>query len=158
VAGTKALLVLQEAGTDHTVHEIPAEPGDVGYARAAAAALGVDEARVFKTLLALVDDSPVVAVVPASGQLSMKAIAAAAGGKRAEMAPPALAERLTGYVVGGISPLGQKKALPTFVDETAILFETIFVSAGRRGMDVELAPDDLVALTGGGYAAIATER
>jgi Cys-tRNA(Pro)/Cys-tRNA(Cys) deacylase len=159
VAATRALAALAEAGVTHTVHDIPAEPGDVGYARAAAAALGVDEERVFKTLVAMVDGfRAVVAVVPASGQLSLKAIAAAAGAKRAEMAQPALAERLTGYVVGGISPIGQKHQLPTFVDETAMLFDTIFVSAGRRGLDVELAPDDLLALTGGTYAAIATAR
>jgi len=158
VAGTQALRVLQSAGVAHTVHEIPSEPGDLGYARAAALALGVEEARVFKTLVALVDDEAVVAVVPSSGQLSLKAIAEAAGGKRAEMAPPALAERLTGCVVGGISPLGQKKPLRTFVDESAILFETVFVSAGRRGLDVSLAPDDLVAITGGEYADLAVER
>jgi Cys-tRNA(Pro)/Cys-tRNA(Cys) deacylase len=156
VAGTKALLALEAAGVAHRVHEIPAEPGDVGYARAAAAALGVDAAQVFKTLVALVDGEPVVAVVPASAQLSLKAIAAAAGGKRAEMAPPPVAERVTGYVVGGISPIGQKRLLPTFVDESAILFDTVFVSGGRRGMDVELAPDDLLAMTGGEYAAVAT--
>ncbi len=158
MAGTQALRVLQTSGVAHAVHEIPAVPGDLGYARAAALALGVEEARVFKTLVALVDDEAVVAVVPSSGQLSLKAIAEVAGGKRADMAPPALAERLTGYVVGGISPLGQKKPLRTFVDESAILFETVFVSAGRRGLDVSLAPDDLVAITGGEYADIAVER
>ena len=158
MAGTKALLALEAAGVAHRVHEIPAEPGDVRYARAAAAALGVDAARVFKTLVALVDGEPVVAVVPASAQLSLKAVAAAAGGKRAEMAPPLVAERLTGYVVGGISPIGQKRPLATFVDESAVLFDTVFVSGGRRGMDVELAPDDLLAVTGGKYAAVATER
>ena len=130
------------------------DPGEVGYARAAAAHLGVDESQVFKTLVALVDGHPVVAVIPASTQLSLKHIATVAGGKRAEMAKPELAERLTGYVVGGISPIGQKKQLPTFVDETAILHETVFVSAGRRGMDVELAPDDLLRATGASYAEL----
>ena len=158
MAGFKALSALQAAGIAHAVHEIDCDPGDVGYARAAAGALGVDESRVFKTLVALVDGEPVVAVVPASAHLSLKAVAVAAGGKRAEMAPAALAERVTGYVVGGISPIGQKRALPTFVDETAILFETVFVSAGRRGLDVELAPDDLVGLTGATYAPVAAPR
>ena len=102
----------------------------------------------------MVDGEPVVAVIPASTQLSLKHIATVAGGKRAEMAKPELAERLTGYVVGGISPIGQKKQLPTFVDETAILHETVFVSAGRRGMDVELAPDDLLRATGASYAEL----
>jgi Cys-tRNA(Pro)/Cys-tRNA(Cys) deacylase len=150
--------VLQESAVDYQLHDIPAAPGDVGYARAAADALGVEPERVFKTLVAMVDDNPVVAVVPASGQLSMKAIAAAAGGKHAEMADAAVAQRLTGYVVGGISPLGQKRPLLTFVDETAVLFDTVFVSGGRRGLDIELAPDDLLTLTNGSYAAIATER
>lgn len=154
MAGTKALLALDAAGISYRVHEIPADPGEIGYARAAAAHLGVDESRVFKTLLAMVDGEPVVAVIPASTQLSLKHIAAVAGGKRAEMAQPTAAERLTGYVVGGISPVGQKKALPTFVDETAILHETVFVSAGRRGMDVELAPDDLLRAINGTYAAL----
>jgi Cys-tRNA(Pro)/Cys-tRNA(Cys) deacylase len=154
VAGTKALLALDAAGLSYRVHEIPADPGEVGYARAAAAHLGVDESQVFKTLVAMVDGEPVVGVIPASTQLSLKQIALVAGGKRAEMAQPSVAERLTGYVVGGISPIGQKRALPTFLDESAILHETVFVSAGRRGMDVELAPDDLLAVTGAQYAAL----
>ena len=154
MAGTKALLALDAAGLSYRVHEIPADPGEVGYARAAAAHLGVDESQVFKTLVAMVDGEPVVAVIPASTQLSLKQIALVAGGKRAEMAQPSVAERLTGYVVGGISPIGQKRALPTFLDESAILHETVFVSAGRRGMDVELAPDDLLAVTGAQYAAL----
>ena len=154
MAGTKALLALDAAGLSYRVHEIPADPGEVGYARAAAAHLGVDESQVFKTLVAMVDGEPVVAVIPASTQLSLKQIALVAGGKRAEMAQPSIAERLTGYVVGGISPIGQKRALPTFLDESAILHETVFVSAGRRGMDVELAPDNLLAVTGARYAAL----
>jgi Cys-tRNA(Pro)/Cys-tRNA(Cys) deacylase len=144
---TPALVVVQRAGVDHATHDIPAEPGDVGYARAAAAALGVEEGRVFKTLVAVVDDRPHVAVVPASAQLALKTLAAAAGGKRAVMAEPAVAERLTGYVVGGISPLGLKRALPTVVDDTATTYPTIFVSGGRRGLDIELAPGELVRLT-----------
>ena len=155
MAGTKALLALEAAGVAHRVHEIPAEPGDVRYARAAAAALGVDAARVFKTLVALVDGEPVVAVVPASAQLSLKAVAAAAGGKRAEMAPPLVAERLTGYVVGGISPIGQRAPLPTVIDETVVLYETVFCSAGRRGLSIELSPADLLRITGGVLADLA---
>lgn len=154
MAGTKALLALDAAGISYRVHEIPADPGEIGYARAAAAYLWVDESRVFKTLIAMVDGEPVVAVIPASTQLSLKHIAVVAGGKRAEMAKPVDAERLTGYVVGGISPIGQKKALPTFVDETAILHDTVFVSAGRRGMDVELAPDDLLRVIRATYASV----
>jgi len=154
VAGTKALLALDAAGISYRVHEIPADPGEIGYARAAAAYLGVDESRVFKTLIAMVDGEPVVAVIPASTQLSLKHIAVVAGGKRAEMAKPVDAERLTGYVVGGISPIGQKRSLPTFVDETAILHETVFVSAGRRGMDVELAPADLLRAINATYAEL----
>ena len=137
---------------------IPAEPGDLGYARAAAAHLGVDEWQVFKTLIAVADGEPVAAVIPASTQLSLKAIAAAAGAKRAEMARPDYAERLTGYVVGGISPVGQKRTLRTFVDESAVLHDAIFVSAGKRGMDIEIAPDDLVSLTSAVYVAIGVER
>src|SRR5688500_19762782 len=111
--------------------------------------------QVFKTLLAKVDGRLVVAVVPVSGSLDLKALAGAVGGKRAEMAPALEAERSTGYVVGGISPLGQRKPLPTVVDETAATFATVFVSAGRRGLDVALAPDDLVRVTGAVVAPIA---
>jgi Cys-tRNA(Pro)/Cys-tRNA(Cys) deacylase len=152
--GTPALLALEREGVGHTVHEIPAVPGDLGYARAAVAALEVDAARVFKTLVAVVDDQPHVAVVPSSAQLSLKSLAAAVGGKRAAMAEPALAERVTGYVVGGISPLGQKRRLPTVLDDTAARFSTVFVSAGRRGLDIQLATADLVRLTGAVVAPI----
>lgn len=158
-AGTPALLALQRAGVPFTVHEIASDPGEHGYARAAAASLGVPEGRVFKTLLADVEGAgPTVAVVPSDTMLDLKALARAVGAKRAEMADPAAAERLTGYVVGGISPLGQRKRLPTVVDDTAVAYETVFVSAGRRGLDVEIAPDVLVRLTGAVTAAIRTER
>ena len=120
----------------------------------AAAALGVDVARVFKTLVADVDGRLWVAVVPVPAQLDLKRLAAAAGGKRAVLADPAAAERATGYVVGGISPLGQRKALPTVVDASALDFATVMVSAGRRGLQVELPPAELVRLTRGRTAPI----
>lgn len=134
------------------------EPHDdegLGYGRAAAAALGVDEAQVFKTLLVEVDGRPAVAVVPVARQLSLKAVAAALGGKRAEMLDPAAAQRITGYVVGGISPFGQKRLLPTVIDVSCEGMPTIFVSAGKRGMDLEVAPSDLVRVLGARTAAIA---
>jgi len=113
---------------------------------------------VFKTLVAVVDGALTVAVVPVAAQLDLKALAAAAGGKQAAMAEPAQAERATGYVVGGISPLGQRRRLPTVIDESASGFPTVLVSAGRRGLDVELAPADLLLLTGGTSAGIARYR
>ena len=121
----------------------------------AAAALQLDPEQVFKTLLADVDGRLVVGIVPVTGKLDLKALATAVGGKRAEMADPKLAERRTGYVVGGISPIGQKTAHPTVLDETAELYDTIFVSGGRRGLDLELAPADLVRITDATVAAIA---
>ena len=117
------------------------------FGREAAAALGVEPERVFKTLLAEVDGRLVVGIVPVTGRLDLKALAAAAGGKRAVMADPAVAERRTGYVGGGISPIGQKTTHPTVLDETAELWDTVFVSGGRRGLDLELAPADLVRAT-----------
>lgn len=140
------------------VHTFDAAAGDEGdgYGLAAARALGVDPDRVFKTLIALVDDRPVAAVVPVSGKLSLRHLAALAGGKRAEMCPPARAERITGYVVGGISPFGQKQQLPVFIDETSELFDTILVSGGKRGMDIEVAVPafaDLLGATSGDISA-----
>jgi Cys-tRNA(Pro)/Cys-tRNA(Cys) deacylase len=116
------------------------------YGEAVAVQLGVEPERLFKTLLAEVDDEPVVAVVPVSERLSMKGLARAAGGKRASLMAPVDAERLTGYVTGGISPLGQRRTLPTFVDETIELFDRVCLSAGRRGLQVELSARDLIAL------------
>jgi Cys-tRNA(Pro)/Cys-tRNA(Cys) deacylase len=116
--------------------------------------MGVPAERVFKTLLAEVDGKLAVAVVPVSGQLDLKALASALGGKKAAMADPAAAERTTGYVLGGISPLGQRKKLPTVVDESALGYETMFCSAGRRGLEIELAPADLVRLTSARTAPI----
>jgi len=149
---------LTRAGVPHTVraydHDPAAVAAGLSYGQEAAAALGVDPAQVFKTLLASVDGRLTVAVLPVDQRLDLKALAAAAGGKRAEMADPAAAERATGYVVGGISPLGQRRRLPTVLDASATGLATVLVSAGRRGLDVELAPADLVALTGARTAGI----
>jgi Cys-tRNA(Pro)/Cys-tRNA(Cys) deacylase len=138
----------------HRVRPYDHDPASASYGLEAAAALGVEPARVFKTLLADVDGRLVVAVVPVSGSLDLKALAAAVGGKKAAMADPAAAERATGYVLGGISPLAQRKRLPTVVDATALTHDTVLVSGGRRGLDVELAPADLVRLTGATSAVI----
>jgi Cys-tRNA(Pro)/Cys-tRNA(Cys) deacylase len=157
-AGTPATVALARAGVAFTVHAYEHDPRAAAYGLEAAEKLGLDPERVFKTLLAAVDGSLAVAIVPVTMLLDLKALAQALGGKRAEMADPAVAERRTGYVVGGISPIGQKTALPTVLDESAILCETILVSGGRRGLDLELAPDDLLAVTGGRYAPIARDR
>jgi Cys-tRNA(Pro)/Cys-tRNA(Cys) deacylase len=146
-AGTPATVALDAAGVAYTVRAYEHDPAAPSYGLEAAAVLGADPARVFKTLLAAVDGRLVVAVVPVSGQLDLKALAAAVGGKRAEMAQPRDAERATGYVVGGISPLGQRKAHPTVVDASALEHASVLVSGGRRGLDVELAGEDLVRLT-----------
>ena len=130
------------------------DPAVTGFGREAAEALGVEADRVFKTLLADVDGRLVVGIVPVTGKLDLKALAAAVGGKKAVMADPAVAERRTGYVVGGISPIGQKTAHPTVLDETAELWDSVFVSGGRRGLDLELAPADLIRATGATLADI----
>lgn len=152
--GTPATTALTAAGVTFTVHEYDHDPRAASYGDEAAAALGVSAGRVFKTLLADVDGALTVAVVPVAGQLDLKALARAVGGRKAAMADPQAAERATGYVVGGISPLGQKRAQPTVVDESALRHGTVFVSAGRRGLEVELAPTDLVRLTGAVTAPI----
>ena len=159
MSATPATRRLDDAGVHYKLHSYEHDPRADGYATEAAEALGIDPARVFKTLLAAVEglaEPAVVALVPATGRLDLKALATAAGGKRAAMAGPAAAERLTGYVRGGISPLGQKRALPTFVDRFAEVWDTLFVSAGRRGLEIELAPADLVALTSATVADIAS--
>lgn len=145
--GTPATLALTAAGAAFTLHAYEHDPAHDSYGEEAAEAMGVRAERVFKTLVAEVDGALTVAVVPVAGSLDLKALASAVGGKRAVMADPAAAERTTGYVRGGISPLGQRKRLPTVVDASAEGFATICVSAGRRGLEVELAPADLVALT-----------
>lgn len=153
--GTPATVALTRAGAEFTLHAYSRDPDAASYGEEAAAALGVSADRVFKTLLADVDGVLTVGVVPVAGKLDLKALAAAVGGKRAAMADPATAERATGYVVGGISPLGQRKRLATVVDATASAHPTVFVSAGRRGLEIELAPAVLVELTGARTAAIA---
>ncbi|MCB5179346.1 Cys-tRNA(Pro) deacylase [Streptomyces antimicrobicus] len=154
-AGTPALTAVTAAGVAHTVHSYAHDPAHPSYGQEAAEALGVSPAQVFKTLVADVDGELTVAVVPVSGSLDLKALASAVGGKRAAMADPALAERTTGYVRGGISPLGQRKRLRTVLDASAADLATVCVSAGRRGLEVELAPTDLAALTGAVLAPIA---
>jgi len=152
--GTPATVALEAAGVAFTVHAYDHDPAAASYGGEAAQALGVGAERVFKTLVADVDGTLTVGVVPVSGQLDLKALAAAVGGKRAAMADPAAAERSSGYVLGGISPLGQRRALRTVVDDSALAHPTVFVSAGRRGLEVELTPADLVALTGARTAPI----
>ncbi|MER5766834.1 Cys-tRNA(Pro) deacylase [Streptomyces sp. NPDC001985] len=152
--GTPATVALTAAGAPFTVHAYEHDPSAASYGDEAAEAMGVAPERVFKTLVAEVDGELTVAVVPVAGRLDLKALAAAVGGKRAAMADPAAAERVTGYVRGGISPLGQRKRLPTVLDESASEHSTICVSAGRRGLEVEVAPGDLVGLTGAVLARI----
>ncbi|WP_329258430.1 Cys-tRNA(Pro) deacylase [Actinoallomurus sp. NBC_01490] len=156
--GTPATVVATRAGVAFTLHPYETGGGEESYGEAAADALGVPRDRLFKTLVTEVDGDLTVAVVPVSATLDLKALAGAAGGKRAAMADPAAAERVTGYVRGGISPLGQRKRLPTVVDSSASGFSTIYVSAGRRGLQIELAPADLVTLTGATTAGIARRR
>ena len=153
--GTPAIAALSAAGVAFTVHSYKHDPRSASYGEEAAAAMGQDPARVFKTLVADIDGTLTVAVVPVAGSLDLKALASAVKGKRGAMADPAVAERTTGYVRGGISPLGQRKRLPTVVDASALGHPTVFVSAGRRGLEVELPPADLVRLTGAVTAPIA---
>lgn len=152
--GTPATVALTASGTEFTLHSYDHDPASPSYGEEAAQALGVCPDRVFKTLVADVDGELTVAVVPVAGQLDLKALAAAVGGKRATMADPAAAERTTGYVRGGISPLGQRKRLRTVLDESAGSHDTICVSAGRRGLEVELSPKDLATLTSAVLAPI----
>ncbi len=144
--GTPATVELERAGVAFTQHAYEHDPAASSYGLEAAQVLGLDPAAVFKTLLAEVDGSLVVGIVPVTGQLDLKALAATVGGKRATMADPAAAERTTGYVVGGISPIGQKRRLPTVLDASALDLETVYVSGGKRGLDLGLDPRDLVTL------------
>jgi Cys-tRNA(Pro)/Cys-tRNA(Cys) deacylase len=145
--GTPATVALTKAGIRFTAHAYAHDPANTNFGLEAAEALALEPERVFKTLLADVDGRLVVGIVPVTERLDLKALAAAVGGRRAAMADPLVAQRKTGYVLGGISPIGQKAQHPTVLDETAELFDTIFVSGGRRGFDIELAPADLLSMT-----------
>ncbi len=153
--GTPATVALERSGIAFTAHTYEHRETATNFGEEAASELGLDDSRVFKTLVVRADSDLVVAVVPVSGRLDLKALAAAVGCKKAALADPALAQRRTGYVVGGISPVGQKTPLTTVIDETAELYDTVFVSGGRRGFDIELAPTDLARATSGSFAAIA---
>jgi Cys-tRNA(Pro)/Cys-tRNA(Cys) deacylase len=152
--GTPATAALTAAGVAHRLHPYRA-PGKAAYGTEAAEALGLDPARVFKTLVAQVDGSgPVLTVVPVADHLDLKALAKARGGKRAALVEPAAAGRLTGSVVGGISPLGSRTPLPVVVDLSALEFDTVYCSAGRRGLQMEVAPDDLIEVAGADVAEL----
>lgn len=153
-AATAAVALLTETNTPFQMREYEHTEGVTSFGAEAAKNLGASEEQVFKTLLIVHEKEFAVAIVPVSGKLNVKAAAAALGWKNASMCDPKVAERRTGYVVGGISPLGQKTPSPTLLDESAKLFDTIMVSGGKRGLDVELAPDDLLKLTNGKYADI----
>ena len=152
--GTPATIALERAKIPFTLHEYAHDPKAASYGLEASEALGVPPEQVFKTLVAAVDGKLTVGVVPVSRQLDLKALAAAAGGKKAVMADVTAAERATGYVAGGISPVGQKRRLPVFVDESAASLSTIFCSAGRRGLEISLAPADLARCAGAAFARL----
>jgi Cys-tRNA(Pro)/Cys-tRNA(Cys) deacylase len=154
-AGTPATVALTKAAVPYTVHTYEHDPAAASYGLEAAAALGLEPGQVFKTLLVDADGKLSVGNVPVDRQLDLKAVAAALGAKKATMADPAAAERVTGYVVGGISPIGQKRALPTVLDDSALAYDQVYVSGGRRGLDLGLAPADLVTTTQARTAAIA---
>lgn len=154
VSRTRAIQALERAGAKFEIHEYHVEKAAGSYGEAVASAVGVSSERVFKTLIATVDGTPVVGVVPVDRQLSLKALARAAMGKRARMAETKDAERLTGYVVGGISPFGQNKRLPVFIDESAFVHQAIFVSGGQRGIQLEIKPDLLIDLIAGKSAPL----
>lgn len=145
--GTPATLALTKAGIPFSVHAYEHDPAQRNFGKETAAALNIDPRRLFKTLIVSVDGKLAVGVVAVAEQLDLKAFAAALGGKRAELANAAVAERSSGYVVGGISPISQRMPLRTIVDESALQFTTVYVSAGKRGLQVELAPGDLVKAT-----------
>jgi Cys-tRNA(Pro)/Cys-tRNA(Cys) deacylase len=153
--GTPATVALTKAGLPFTTHTYEHDPAAKSYGLEAAEALGLEAGQVFKTLLVEVDGKLAVGVVPVDKQLDLKAVAAALSGKKAAMADPAAAERITGYVVGGISPIGQKRQLPTVVDSTATDHDTVYVSGGRRGLDLGLSPTDLISITTARTAPIA---
>lgn len=152
---TPAVLMLTERSMSFRVCEYEHDPTNKNFGLEAAAALNLDPQQVFKTLIVLAGDEEMCAVVPVNGQLSLKLFANAVGVKRVEMCPPSRAERVTGYLVGGISPIAQRRRLVTVIDETAQLYEQVFVSGGRRGLDVAIAPDDLALVTEATFADIA---
>ena len=154
---TPATQVVKKAGINFKIHEYPHDAAASSYGEEAAALLGVDPSRVFKTLLLATNDKKLaVAIVPVNKQLSLKAIAKTLGAKKVNMANPLEAEKATGYILGGISPLGQKKRLPFIIDNSIKHFETIYVSGGRRGLEIELEPTDLVSLCSAKLAKIRT--
>ena len=155
---TPGINTAKRAKVSHQIHEYQHDPQSESYGEEAAEKLGIPAEQVFKTLVVTIDGKElVVAVLPVSAMLSMKLVAKAAGGKKAVMADKKMVQNTTGYVLGGVSPLGQKKRLRTVIDDSARSFATIHVSAGRRGLEIELAPDDLLALTGGQYAPLQQE-
>lgn len=154
-SGTPATVALTAADLPFTQHAYEHDPSARSFGLEAAAVLGLPPEQVFKTLLVDTGTGLAVAVVPVAGSLDLKAMAAALGTKKVTMADPAVAERSSGYVVGGISPIGQKRPLPTVVDESAELFDVVYVSGGRRGLDLGLSPTDLVSVTGATVADIA---
>jgi Cys-tRNA(Pro)/Cys-tRNA(Cys) deacylase len=152
---TPAINELERARVRYSIHEYDRGDDLHDFGLEAADKLGLDPDQVFKTLLVTIDGEPAVAVVPVSGKLALKSVGRALGGKRVEMCDPTVAERITGYVRGGISPFGQKKRLRTVIDEMATVFDTIYVSGGKRGLDIGVAPDDLVAVLDAVVADIA---
>lgn len=153
--GTPATAALTKVGVSFTTHEYEHDPRASSFGLEAAERLDLDPHTVFKTLLADVDDRTVVAIVPVAGSLDLKALAQVAGGRRASLADAAKAQRLTGYVLGGISPVGQRRTLPTYLDDSAAGHATIYVSGGRRGLDIGVAPADLIRITGAVIAPLA---
>lgn len=154
-AMTPAIKLAAKNHINHQVHEYQHDPASESYGLEAAQKLGIPEAQVFKTLVVKIDQKELaVAVIPVSAMLSMKLMAKASGAKKATMAPQLEVERSTGYVLGGVSPLGQKKRLKTYIDRSAQQLSTMFVSAGRRGLEIELAPEDLIKLCSGAFVEL----
>jgi Cys-tRNA(Pro)/Cys-tRNA(Cys) deacylase len=155
---TPAVRRLEALHIPFKLHRYDHDPQAESFGEEAAAKLGVSTERIFKTLIAQVDDDALVmAILPVAGKLDLKKLAAALDGKKADLADPKLAEKATGYVVGGISPLGGRKTLPTLIDETADLFDTLYISAGQRGLQIEIAPGALTTLIGARLLSLTKE-